>query len=86
MIKTYSSDYEGKEAFVKEVLSPLLIQADTGWYGAEYEAKFNETHQVEREYVWLLSKNGVRNKCVNVYANSLEAIIRDVFRNLYLKQ
>lgn len=41
-IKTYKSNIDGKRAFVKEVLSPLLVQAGTGWYGAEYE--YDEPH------------------------------------------
>lgn len=82
MIKTYGSHYWNKNEFVEEVLSPLLIQADTGWYGAKYEADFDTNNNVIAEYVWLLSENGIRSKHVNVYANSLEAIVRDVFRNL----
>lgn len=77
-IKIYKSDIDGKRAFVKEVLSPLLVQSGTGWYGAEYE------HDEPRrcETVYLLNEAGDRCNAIDVSADSNEAIIRDVFKRL----
>lgn len=75
--KRYESTTEGKAAFVAEVLSQLLVQADTGWAGAEYLC---DDHG--NEYVFLLTKQGWRSHKIAVTADSLEAIVRDVFQNL----
>lgn len=77
-IKRYQGDYEGKEAFVREVLSPLLAQANTGWYwGCHYEHIPGEG-----EWVCIHRYDGATAVRINVYADSLEAIVRDVFKNL----
>lgn len=75
--KTYESTTVGKAAFVAEVLSPLLVQAGTGWHGAEY---VRDEHG--NENVYLLTRQGWRSTKINVTADSLEAIVRDVFQNL----
>lgn len=72
--KIYTSDTAGKAEFVREVISPLLIYADTGWYGAEYEQ--NESG----EYVYLLTEEGVRGVAVDITRDSLQAIVCDVFK------
>lgn len=72
--KIYTSDTAGKAEFVREVISPLLINADTGWYGAEYEQ--NESG----EYVYLLTEEGVRGVAVDITRDSLQAIVCDVFK------
>lgn len=72
--KIYTSDTAGKAEFVKEVVSPLLINADTGWYGAEYEKNENG------EYIYLLTENGARNVAVDITRDSLQAIVCDVFK------
>lgn len=72
--KIYTSDTAGKAEFVREVISPLLINADTGWYGAEYEQ--NESG----EYVYLLTENGIRNVAVDITRDSLQTIVCDVFK------
>lgn len=41
--KIYKSDTAGKAEFVREVISPLLINADTGWY-----------IDIEKEDIWAL--------------------------------
>lgn len=74
--KIYTSDTAGKTEFVREVISPLLINADTGWYGAEYEKNENG------EYVYLLTKDGVRSAAVDITCDSLQAIVSDVFNEL----
>lgn len=76
-MKEYKNNKEGKAEFVKEVLSPLMVQANTGWYGAEYE-------YIERkgEYVYLLDRDGYRCRAINVSANSISAIVTDVFKNI----
>ena len=76
-VMVYGSTTAGKAAFVAEVLSPLLKQADTGWAGAEYLC---DDHG--NEYVFLLTKQGWRSRKIAVTADSLEAIVRDVFQNL----
>lgn len=72
--KIYTSDTVGKTEFVREVISPLLINADTGWYGAEYEQ--NESG----EYIYLLTENGIRSVAVDITRDSLQAIVCDVFK------
>lgn len=74
--KIYTSDTVWKTEFVKEVISPLLINADTGWYGAEYEQ--NESG----EYIYLLTENGIRSVAVDITCDSLQAIVSDVFNEL----
>lgn len=74
--KIYTTDTAGKAEFVREVISPLLINADTGWYGAEYEQ--NESG----EYIYLLTENGARSEVVDITKDSLQAIVCDVFNEL----
>lgn len=75
-VMIYGSTTAGKAAFVAEVLSPLLVQADTGWNGAEYV-------KTDRgEYVFLLTPQGWRSKQIDITADSLEAIVREVFQSL----
>lgn len=76
-MKEYKNTKEGKAEFVNEVLSPLMIQSKTGWYGAEYE-------YIERkgEYVYLLDIDGDRCRTIDVSADSLSAIVTDVFKNI----
>jgi phage repressor protein C with HTH and peptisase S24 domain len=77
-MKQYRANYTGKAEFVKDVLSPLLYQADTGWFGAEYE--YDKTTHEER--VYLLTPEGYRSNAIGVNGDSLEAMVRDVFKNL----
>lgn len=77
-MKKYRATIAGKAEFVKEVISPLLYQADTGWFGAEYE--YDE--QTKEERVWLLTQDGYKSNPIGVNGDSLEAIVRDVFKNL----
>ncbi len=79
-MKRYESTKQGKADFVREVLSPLVYQADTGWRGAEYEA---DEHG--EEYVYLLTVYGAeigRGKRILVTGDSVQAIVSDVFNNL----
>lgn len=77
-IKRYNNNPEGKKAFVDEVLSPLLAQANTGWYwGCHYEYD-----PVMGEYVCIHCYDGSSTKRIDVSADSLEAIVLDVFKNL----
>lgn len=78
VIKRYKNNFEGKKAFVEEVLSPLLTQANTGWYWGchyEYEPGIGE-------YVYIHYYDGSSAKRIDVGADSLEAIVLDVFKNL----
>lgn len=77
-MKIYQSTKPGKAEFVKEVLSPLIYQADTGWGGAEYEYDENN----KEEYVYLITLDGERATRIRVSGDSLEALVRDTFRNL----
>lgn len=76
-MKIYKGTKEDKDEFVSEVLSPLLIAANTGWYGALYMDVKNKG-----EYVCLLDKEGVIGAKIDVTADSITAIILDVFKNL----
>lgn len=75
-VRRYRSTVEEKEDFVNEVLSNLMIQADTGYFGATYE------HTEHGEYVHLFNREGCCVRNINVTADSLESLIRDVFKNL----
>lgn len=76
-MKIYKGTKEDKRAFVKEVLSSLLVMTNSGWYGAEYEDL-----QGIGEYVYLLCKDGTRGKKIDVTADSITAIISDVFKQI----
>jgi len=76
-MKVYKGTKEDKDDFVTEVLSPLLIAANTGWYGALYMDV-----KGKGEYVCLLDKEGVIGAKIDVTADSITAIILDVFKNL----
>lgn len=76
-LKVYKGTKEDKDAFVTEVLSPLLIAANTGWYGALYMDVKDKG-----EYVYLLDENGVIGAKIDVTADSITAIIIDVFKKL----
>lgn len=76
----YSSSLEGKKLFVEKVLAPLLKQANTGWdWGCTYEY-YPDTGT---EKVYFLNRHKERiTPGVDVTADSLEAIVRDVFNRL----
>lgn len=74
--KAYRATTDGKAAFVQEVLSPLLKQANTGWHGAEY------VKGDHGEYIFLITPQGYRSNKIDISADSLESIVRDVFKNL----
>ena len=76
-VKEYKSNREGKAEFVAEVLSPLMVQARTGYYGAEYEVI-----EGQGEYVWLLDRDGEKCMAVNVSCDSVQAIVQDVFNKI----
>ena len=76
-MKIYRGTKEDKRAFVTEVLSDLLVMSNSGWYGAEYEYLPNQG-----EYVHLLDKDGVRCRQIEVTADSITAIIHDVFKQI----
>ena len=76
-MKVYKGTKEDKDDFVTEVLSPLLVVANTGWYGALYMDV-----KGKGEYVCLLDKEGVIGAKIDVTADSITAIILDVFKNL----
>lgn len=76
-MRVYNGTKEDKDDFVTEVLSPLLIQANTGWYGALYMDV-----KGKGEYICLLDKEGVIGAKIDVTADSITAIILDVFKNL----
>ena len=74
----YRSDAQGKEDFVNGPLSDLIYQANTGWYGCRYHKDLNG-----EELVYLLNRNGEEvSRGICVTADSCEAIVRDVFKNL----
>ena len=50
---------------------------NSGWYGAEYEDIPNKG-----EYIYLLDKDGVRCKKIDVTADRITAIIQDVFKKI----
>ena len=77
IMRVYNGTKEDKDDFVTEVLSPLLIAANTGWYGALYMDV-----KGKGEYVCLLDKEGVIGAKIDVTADSITAIILDVFKNL----
>ena len=76
-MKIYRGTKEDKKAFVEDVLSPLMVQANTGWYAAMY---FNI--EGKGEYVYLYDKEGVIGSKIDVTADSITAIIIDVFRKI----
>lgn len=69
---------EPKRKFVEEVVSPLLRHANTGFYGAEYVC--DSSSEYYSEVVWLLDNRGERIIEVNVSCDSLEEIVRDIFK------
>ena len=77
IMKVYKGTKEDKDDFVTKVLSPLLRAANTGWYGALYMDV-----KGKGEYVCLLDKEGVIGAKIDVTADSITAIILDVFKNL----
>ena len=76
-LRVYKGTKEDKDAFVTEVISPLLVAANTGWYGALYMDVKDKG-----EYVCLLDENGVIGAKIDVTADSITAIIIDVFKKL----
>lgn len=76
-MKKYQSDKEGKKAFVDGPLSDLVYQANTGWGGCVYEVTENG-----EEYVCLLNYDRIACTKICVSADSCEAIVRNVFKNL----
>ena len=76
-MRVYYGTKEDKKAFVEEVLSPLLVSANTGWYGAMY---FDI--KGKGEYVYLYTKDGAIGSKIDITADSISAIILDVFKQI----
>ena len=76
-MKIYKGTKDDKRAFVKEVLSDFLVCIESGWYGAEYE---NISSQ--GEFVYLLDKDGIRCRTIDVTADSIRALALDVLKNI----
>lgn len=76
-MRVYKGTKEDKRAFVKEVLFDLLVMTNSGWHGAEYEDIPNKG-----EYIYLLDKDGARCQKIDVTADSITAIIQDVFKKI----
>lgn len=74
--RKYRSNASGKEEFVKEVFAPLIRSFNSGWVNATYEKKENG-----EEFVTLYTEEGFARK-ICVTADSIVALIRDVFRNI----
>ena len=70
----YRSNSEGKAAFVREKLLPVLLSIDSGWTDVEY------VEEDVNEYVVLTNKNSDKNKKVNVSCDSVRALFSDVMR------
>ena len=76
-MKIYRGTKDDKRAFVTEVLSDLLVMSNSGWYGADYEYIPNQG-----EFVYLLDKEGERSRKIDVTADSITAIIHDIFKQI----
>lgn len=76
-MEKYESNITGKKNFVDGPLSNLVYQANTGWYGCVYEVDDNG-----EEYVYLLNYEKEPCNKIRVSADSCQAIVEDVFKNL----
>lgn len=77
----YPQSIAGKRAFVEKELSPLLKKANTGWMGAEYTNVALKKGGYT-EYINLISEDGYRSAPIDVTADSLQALIIDVFKKI----
>ena len=72
----YRSNSEGKAAFVREKLLPVLLSIDAGWTDAEY------VEEGPNEYVVVTNKNSDKTKKINVSCDSVRALFDDVVRQI----
>lgn len=72
----YRSNSEGKAAFVREKLLPVLLSIDAGWIDAEY------VEEGPNEYVVVTNKNSDKTKKINVSCDSVRALFDDVVRQI----
>lgn len=75
-MEIFTNDSNGKEGFVNGPLSELLFLANVECKGCVYEEQDNG------DFVFLYNSLGDRYKAVDVTADSLAQIVRDVFNNL----
>ena len=72
----YRSNSEGKAAFVREKLLPVLLSIDSGWIDVEY------IEEGPNEYVIVTNKNSDKTKKINVSCDSVRALFDDVVRQI----
>jgi len=80
---SYTSNHEGKRAFVQDRLRPLLLSMDCGieevWY-------LDETNPVTRMYpetVEIVNANPEKSMSVNVSGDSNYALVCDVMKKVF---
>lgn len=66
-----------KSAFVERLLSPVVANADCGWYGVEYIPYTNG-----EEFVFFVDASDHLSRGICVTANSKQAIATAVFDNI----
>lgn len=76
-MKQYQSTKEGKKAFVEEKVKPLILSMDTCWEDVTYECRGGVG-----EYVILKNKNPEKSLNVDVTADSITAMVSDIFGRL----
>ena len=76
----YESNYEGKEAYVRECLAPAIINMNQGWESVEYIN--NYSGRTGYEVVLCSNKNPDKTVAVNVTCDSISALFWDVAQTL----
>ena len=76
MKTVYTSSYEDKEQFVKDILEPMLLSFDMGFVDAKYKRVGSN------EFVSLTNRNSDKTILVNVSCDSIRALVQDVMRAL----
>lgn len=74
MKKVYTSSYEDKELFVKDILEPMLLSFDMGFVDAKYKRIGSN------EFVNLTNRNPDKTILINVSCDSIRALVQDVLK------
>lgn len=79
----YRNNKEGKKLYVAECLKPAIMESDSAWADVYYETNNEEEGSpTEYEYVWCINKNSDKTLKINVFADSLSAVLEDVMKRV----
>lgn len=79
----YESNYEGKRAYVNDLLKPLLVNAGLGIKDVRYLDEKSPLTRMYPETIEIVNTNPEKSMSVNVSADSISAMVCDVMKKVF---